>query len=401
MQSKNNIVIRFMYYQPVEKYVGKKRDYTKERNFVSCNADFDYVKYVTSGLTTPTDYEIYIGNNEKCSGLFNESGYLDKKQIAELRKNLRSTKSNIWDMVVSFREDFGNKYCKDYDQAYSFLKSELPKFFKRIGLDKNNIVWYAGLHENTENKHLHVSFFEKEPKHFQNDGKLTYSKGSISKEQLMATKLSFENKLTNATGELFAKRKEITQKLKTNLSEKELNEYTKRELIKLYNKFPTTGKLGYDSENMYPSRKYIIEFINNYIPKNKDLFEKFSQFESEYNNYVDYAKSIDKSQMFSSFKMDLYRRMGNIVISSAVAVGKTHNTIENQIKYGRKTKIYKKNLREKEFDYCLKLANQFDRERERWYEEFKARVDYMIKQEQWQNTQSEYYLRNRNNDYEM
>ena len=70
-------------------------------------------------------------------------------------------------------------YCRDYEQAYNFIKKELPRFFTRAGLDKDNIIWYAGLHENTENKHIHISFFEKEPKFYKNNNELVFHSGKI------------------------------------------------------------------------------------------------------------------------------------------------------------------------------------------------------------------------------
>ena len=83
---------------------------------------------------------------------------------------------------------FGEKYCRDYEQAFNFVKSELPKFFTRAGLNKDNIIWYAGLHENTDNKHIHISFFEKEPEYYKNGGKLSYHNGTISKQVLIDNK---------------------------------------------------------------------------------------------------------------------------------------------------------------------------------------------------------------------
>ena len=133
---KDNIVLLCKFYQPKEKYVGKKRDLSKQRDFVSCNSSYNYVSYVDTGATNkvPKDYEMYVGNKEKSCGAFSKNGLLTDKEKRELREMLRTTQSNIWDMVVSFREDFGNAYCRDYDQAYEFCKSELPKFLSVQGL---------------------------------------------------------------------------------------------------------------------------------------------------------------------------------------------------------------------------------------------------------------------------
>lgn len=112
ISDKNNIVLKVMYYQPVEKYVGKSRDYTKQRNFVSCKGKYNYLNYVDTGSTDKIakDYFEYVGNNEKSSGVFNENGYLSNEQKQELKKQLQTTESNIWDMLISFKADFGNEF---------------------------------------------------------------------------------------------------------------------------------------------------------------------------------------------------------------------------------------------------------------------------------------------------
>lgn len=47
------------------------------------------------------------------------------------------------------------------------MQSELPKFFKSAGLNPDNIEWFAGLHENTDNRHIHlISFVNKKLRKF-------------------------------------------------------------------------------------------------------------------------------------------------------------------------------------------------------------------------------------------
>ena len=140
-----------------------KPKYLSERRFYSCRQNNDILKYINRGIDEG-DFLGYAGNPEKSSGLFSEGGLLTKKELKELRSMLRSTDSNIWHAVISFTEDFGAKYMTSYQDALELLKAELPKFFKQIGIAEDNVVWYAGLHENTDNQHIHLGFFEKEPR---------------------------------------------------------------------------------------------------------------------------------------------------------------------------------------------------------------------------------------------
>ena len=153
----DNIVFKCYYYKTKDKYnPDKNAKEIQRRDFLSCNGSYNYLSYVDTGAENklPKDYAEYVGNNEKSCGVFTKDGLLSDKQKRYLRKQLRETKSCILDCVISFREEFGNEYCRDYEQAYKFLVKELPKFFKRAGLDKDNIVWYAGLHENTFTFHF-------------------------------------------------------------------------------------------------------------------------------------------------------------------------------------------------------------------------------------------------------
>lgn len=155
-----NVNLFLGYVDNLDKSVSKDLE---ARRFYSSNKEYDYVKYVNTGSKEKLDYVAYSGNNEKSKGIFNENGLLNAEQIKELRTNLRTTKSTIWHGVISFTEYFGNVNCDTYEKAYELMKSQLPKFFKNANLDPENIVWFAGLHENTDNKHIHLYFLKKSP----------------------------------------------------------------------------------------------------------------------------------------------------------------------------------------------------------------------------------------------
>ena len=132
-----------------------------KRNYYSSNKYSDYLKYIATGIKDlqKLDFVEYSNNNSKSSGIFNQDGKMSKKDIANVRKNLRETQSVIWSGVISFEEKFGLKWCNNFEQAYNLVKTELPKYFKRAGLKAENIEWFAGLHENTGNRHIHLLFF--------------------------------------------------------------------------------------------------------------------------------------------------------------------------------------------------------------------------------------------------
>lgn len=146
-----NVVVKCQYHEKGSSH----------RAFYDSSQKDDYLAYMDKGIksTKSIDYLDYTGNEEKSSGIFNANGVLFKEDKKILRESLRKTESIIWDIVISFEEQYGNKNMYNAEQAQELLRKILPKFFREIGFKPENITWYAGLHTNTDNQHIHLSFF--------------------------------------------------------------------------------------------------------------------------------------------------------------------------------------------------------------------------------------------------
>lgn len=355
-----------------------------KRNYYSSNKYSDYLKYIATGIKDlqKLDFVEYSNNNSKSSGIFNQDGKMSKKDIANVRKNLRETQSVIWSGVISFEEKFGLKWCNNFEQAYNLVKTELPKYFKRAGLKAENIEWFAGLHENTDNRHIHIIFFEKEPQRIKGNKKI-FSRGYISDKAMDFFKANLELAATDF------KAREI--KVRTNLTKsfnEQINDISglkiKSMLLGLANQFPESGHLYYNSEKMQ-NLKSQVDNITNYIIKhnpNISLYkDDFDELVKEKNDKVNsYCKrnGYDKPNESVGDKMmnDIYRRLGNVVIESAKNL---------KIEEEQRTKLNAKNLVEKrmqksklkrELDECLYLNSKVE------YEAIKAFQDYMNKLEE-------------------
>lgn len=351
---KDNVVFKCFYYKPKEKYSAKTQaNKIRKREFLSCSSSYNYVSYVDTGASNklPKDYTEYVSNDEKSCGAFNQDGFLNDKQKKELKEMLRTTKSCIWDCVISFREDFGEKYCRDYEQAYEFVKSELPKFFTRAGLDKNNIIWYAGLHENTDNKHIHISFFEKEPEYYKNGGKLSYHNGAISKQVLIDSKRIFEQKLTNATAEIVKARKDLYDKYNYKLSPFELTKKAKKMLLGLYEMLPTSGRLSYDSENMKPFQKEIDKITDFLLCGNARTYKSYIDFQDKLNSLYEWQDERDYASS-NKYKEDMFRRLGNKNIQTALEIGKLRDKTLNQEIFNSRQRYFKRKLEQNSLIIC-------------------------------------------------
>jgi hypothetical protein len=209
-----NVVLKFGFVEHEDKLTTdyKRERYGAARRFYSCNQDFNYVTYTQKGSAEKIDYIAYSGDREKSFGVFGKEGLLSKPQQQVLKDKLRKTKSVIWFGVISFPEAFGQRYVSGTEEAARVMSMELPAFLKKAGFDPDNITWYAGLHENTSNKHIHFSFCENQPKRYrqrQKDDKRHFSEGLIYQKFLDMFKVSIEQRLTDITSELKIARKEV------------------------------------------------------------------------------------------------------------------------------------------------------------------------------------------------
>ena len=355
----NNIIVKLKYYQTKDHYTDNP-EMAEHRDFVSCQDSYSYLNYVHTGASenVSSDYEQYIANKEKSFGAFNQAGLLNDEQKLDLRHQLQTTQSVIWDMIISFREDFGDEYCRDYEQAYKFLKKELPKFFNRAGLYSDNIVWYAGLHENTENKHIHISFFEKEPLYFDNGGKLKYHSGTISKDLLIATKFTFEKALTKPTAQILKARKDMLYSYNALMSRTDMARKLKRLLLNLYAILPKDGRHSYDSKNMLRVKKDVDGVTEFILTKNTQTRETYWEFENALKKLEEWKDERNYKEG-SNYKKDLFRRLGNITINTAIELGKLHDKLEKLDIKTAQYKAYKKAMRQREWDKLLDLLEYY------------------------------------------
>lgn len=337
------------------------------RRFYASGKDYDYVKYVNSGSKEKLDFVEYSGNNEKSKGIFNQNGLLNEQQIRELRTKLRSTHSPIWHGVISFTEAFGNQFCDSYEKAFELMKAEFPKFFKKAGLNAENIEWFAGLHENTDNKHIHFSFFEKAPlRTRQTDDNTYFSDGYIPQNAINSFKVCVELRLLNINKEIALNRKALTHEMKNKLYS---GDYMKK-IKSLIFILPTTGRMSYDSENMKPFKPQIDLIVNSIMRADKNLKQKFDNFEQILNKRdCELIKAYERIKVDYSDKLlhdkcisDIYRRLGNLVLTTVKDIRQEQKKLDrdtkNRLIRKRIDKLKRKSLIKK----CMQLSEMVNRE---------------------------------------
>ncbi len=125
------------------------------------------------------------------------------------------------------------------------MKNEFPKFLRSAGFDDKNITWCAGLHENTNHRHIHFAFFENEPtRHSKADNELHFSKGKINMHAVDKMKINCELRLTSKDSLIVKTKNQVLESFKkgTRKSIKRGDMIKKVKQIILI--LPTSGRLS-------------------------------------------------------------------------------------------------------------------------------------------------------------
>lgn len=360
----------------------KNQAMQEKRKYYSSQKAKDYMNYIISGINDmkKMDYVEYMENREKSRGIFNQDGLISDDYKKELRQKLRKTKSNIWDAVISFEEVFGKTWVNSYEQAYNLVKNELPKFFKRCGLNPDNMEWFAGLHENTDNRHIHLCFFEKKPERLRANKKgKHFSIGKLSGVAMQEFRANLEFSATDFKAREIRIRQNIKQAVNEQLRAKS-GLIINTKLLHLANGIEKLDNTFYSSKDIAPFRAEI-DSITTY------LINKSKVAKSSYNEFIEQARC--KDEMFAHYckrnhceqpytferryMQDIYRRLGNEVIKYAKKIKALD---DSRLKLNAKIKSQKyaqKNSLLNQLDECLKLSAQFD------YEVMKAFEDHLKK----------------------
>lgn len=192
-----------------------------------------------------------------------------------------------WLPITSFKDFFtAEQYGLMNDEDYAAIFSKvLPKFFKQVGLDPNNMVYWFDYHSNKSHPHTHLVFMEKEQtrdKGMFKQKDLNYFKGMV------ITEANKRCRLINNTAsdvDLFKQKDILKKDLKTNITDKIKARFDKdidRDITSLYNQIDDkviTGRLQYNSYNMKDLKPTLDKIIDKVI-EHPDVKEEYKKFES-------------------------------------------------------------------------------------------------------------------------
>lgn len=249
---------------PPESYSGERRaNYIAERNFYNLTSEYNYFSYTLNGkkVSRNADAEHYFTRENTNTGLFNMDGPIDEVKKNELKEHLRSTKSIIWHGFISFDDETSLGFSTQ-ENCVKFMRQTFGGFLERAGFKKSNIELYCALHEDTDHRHIHFSFFEKQPLRLDKNGVLGFTrKGKIKQEAIDNYLVSANMHLSEHGAEYYTARDKAIAEMHRIRSVKSRTGFIdgrpntaaltlNLELNALCAKLPSKGRLQYNSPNM-------------------------------------------------------------------------------------------------------------------------------------------------------
>lgn len=285
----------------------------------------------------------YADQRQGSTGIFCKDTSDTPEKMAE---RLKKTGSIIWHSVLSFTPEIGNKFCSSKQDAEKIIRENLPLLFKKYpeekaALDYDNIDWLAAYHTNTDNRHIHLVFWEKEPKIIDKDGNKSYRKtGRLSTEHFDDFKAKIAHSFTKHNLEYFSMRDEIRQDVSSILKS---DKNTFEALLRRSSSIVEKGHFQY--ARLHPDqRKIIDQFVGVILQNNPqvgsryDLYKhKLANSQAEYiklytDNHIKHIPS-DVTNFYSHRTGELNSRLGNALLKQLKDYAFKKNELEKSVGY--------------------------------------------------------------------
>ena len=290
-----------------------------------------WLDYTGREEATQPDKEFYEDRNgfigytlreEAAEGLtMTSNGTYTAESIHEFknicRESFKDKGDIVWDMVVAlptydYAESCGLRTQHDYAGLVSKV---LPQFFKKVGLDPQNMLWWENYHKNTEHPHMHICFLEKNK---------TRSRGKVTLKQLKSLKAIIIKELslredffrdTTIKPEQFFKNKdaEIKEMIRAskNYDFSKIKTVTDLALV-----LPRYGRMQYGSYQMMPYREKLDEIAEEFLNSDalKEMYKSFLEKLDTLSQTMDKAAGTDIATIKDTEIKKLHKQIGNIIL---------------------------------------------------------------------------------------
>lgn len=247
--------------------------------------------------------------------------------------------------------------------------------------------WFAGLHENTDNRHIHLSFFEREPVLKDPDtGRTHFHKGYLSKLSLESFKVCIEERLNGREYALHSHRDRILEREEKRMSDLdqgiEKNQATKEMLLDLYRSM-LKGNYGYSHHKADGIRPKLDRLTSYLISSDQEALAEFIVLTRKLNEKDEEILGIcarDRIDpkpylLTDKFRKDLYRRCGDKILAYLRESDAQNIHSMKGVNGEQKKRWTKKSKRSRLFSKTARLNDEVGSERRHVFEEFEQAME--------------------------
>ena len=311
-----------------------------------------------------------------------------KQQMSDIMRLSFSELGNIiWYPIISI-ENY--QVAKDMelfkdDDYETVIKDALPKWFRSVHLNPDNMLWTADYHNNTDNPHIHLIFLEK----YQTRTRGNFSLRDLSnlKEQFYSSAMKraryihLADQSINAALENNPQFKQLHEQMDLSNRQirnttdeflsKKMNEKINQDIYRLYKKIDREcayyGRMTYGSKNMEPFRKDINRIVDEILehPLNKLQYEKAKDEWKKLDEMTKGSVIENPDRYQISEETKLRTAVANSILRNKKEIDRAYNNYSaDQIRYDRMNKWQLKNIRKeylKERNYSIDDSINNDR----------------------------------------
>ena len=288
---------------------------------------------------------------------FSSDGWLTKDKMPGFKKKIAKAFHKdgdiCWDTVISLKDyqDSFQSNMYDVNDYAAIVSKSLPGYFKSIGLDPDNMIWWMNYHNNKKNPHMHIVFMEKV--HTRTRGKLAQKyldkyKSTWLKE--LGLRQEFTKRYGKAPKDVFREKDALRKTLISGLDMR----FHDQLLHSFYTTIPKKGRLSYNSKNMKPYRRQLNLIIRSLL-QDEEIRPTYEEWLGKVEMLDDLQNTLanEKISHFKKTELDkLYTRIGNMILGHA-------KYKETECKQGYDLWFSKQNIRyQDEQIYRIKLQDR-------------------------------------------
>ena len=266
------------------------RSYTERKESRVLHADAIKVNKANQSKHDQHSFFNYTSERIGSTSTYSSIGWIENEEKINRFKDLIceyfcENGDLIWTPIISLKDYMTAAEMKMYNEKdyAAVIDKILPRFFKEAGFENDNVCWWMDYHVNTDNPHVHLSFFEKTKTI--NHGKLAMKEIEKFKKMFwneVFAKKRFLEKVGKDATVAFKDMDVLKQSVYKTSVEKIRNGSDESFIDKLKDLaivLPESGRLQYGSSHMIPYREQLDQLVEQLL-HTSEVNEKYREYKT-------------------------------------------------------------------------------------------------------------------------